>query len=134
MIAVDTSVAVPALLPWHESHQSCHAAAFRAAAAAHVMVETYAVLTRLPAGHQLSGHDARQLLNRRFGSQVLVPSARLSRAFVDRIAAVGIAGGASYDALVGLTAAEHDAQLLTRDVRAVPTYEALGVRFRLLDS
>jgi hypothetical protein len=39
-----------------------------------------------------------------------------------------IAGGAVYDALVGLAAAEHGVQLATRDARARATYEAVGAR------
>ena len=38
----------------------------------------------------------------------------------------GVAGGAVWDALVGLAAAEHGAQLATRDGRAKATYEAIG--------
>ena len=44
----------------------------------------------------------------------------------------GIHGGATYDAIVGLTAAAHDEVLLTRDRRAGATYEALGVGYRVL--
>lgn len=38
------------------------------------------------------------------------------------------AGVATYDGLVALAAREHDAVLVTRDARARPTYEAIGVR------
>ncbi len=41
---------------------------------------------------------------------------------------LGIAGGAVYDALVALAAAEHGAELATRDGRARATYETVGVR------
>lgn len=41
---------------------------------------------------------------------------------------LGIAGGAVYDALVALAAAEHGADLATRDNRARATYETVGVR------
>lgn len=37
-------------------------------------------------------------------------------------------GGAVYDALVALAAAEHGADLATRDKRAKATYETVGVR------
>jgi hypothetical protein len=46
----------------------------------------------------------------------------------DKLAVLGISGGAVYDALVGLVAAEHDVQLATRDARARGTYEAVGAR------
>jgi predicted nucleic acid-binding protein len=41
---------------------------------------------------------------------------------------LGIAGGAVYDALVALAAAEHGTDLATRDARARSTYEMVGVR------
>jgi predicted nucleic acid-binding protein len=37
-----------------------------------------------------------------------------------------IAGGAVYDALVALAAAEHGADLATRDARAKDTYDRVG--------
>ena len=51
---------------------------------------------------------------------------------VQRLAGAGIAGGAVYDALIGLTAAQHGAELVTRDVRAAATYEALAVPHRVI--
>ncbi len=39
-----------------------------------------------------------------------------------------IIGGATYDALIGLTARESGAELLSCDRRAAVTYEALGVQ------
>lgn len=44
------------------------------------------------------------------------------------LAQLEIAGGAVYDALVALAAAEHGATLATRDARAKDTYEKVGVR------
>jgi predicted nucleic acid-binding protein len=132
MIALDTSVAVPAFLPWHEAHQVCHHSARDASVPAHVLVETYSVLTRLPAPHQLEVSAAQELLDRRFGGRVLVPSSRLSRAFVGRLAKAGVSGGATYDGIVALTTAEHGAQLITRDLRAAATYESLGVSFEVV--
>jgi len=38
-----------------------------------------------------------------------------------------IAGGAVYDALMALAAAEHKVALATRDARARDTYEKVGV-------
>jgi predicted nucleic acid-binding protein len=97
------------------------------------LVETYSVLTRLPAPHRLAAADAQQLLDRRFGSRVLVPSAQLTRNIVVRLAEAGVTGGATYDGIVALTTAEHGAQLVTRDIRAAATYESLGVSFELVE-
>ena len=49
-----------------------------------------------------------------------------------RLAELGIAGGAVYDALVAATAAEHGIMLATRDSRAADTYRALEVDFELI--
>ena len=43
-----------------------------------------------------------------------------------------VVGGAGYDALVGWTAKAAGATLVTRALRAVNTYERLGVGFALL--
>lgn len=48
------------------------------------------------------------------------------------LAKEGIGGGAIYDALVGATAKHHGMRLLTRDRRARPTYDALGIDYELL--
>lgn len=46
---------------------------------------------------------------------------------VTTLAAANVAGGAAYDGLVGLTALEHSATLLSRDSQARSTYDRLGV-------
>ena len=100
-----------------------------------MLVESFSVLTRLPAPHRLTGDVAHRLLSGRFtSSEVLTESAALQRAIVDRLARLGVEGGAVYDALVGLTAAQHDEMLLTRDRRAARTYELVGVTFRLVEA
>jgi predicted nucleic acid-binding protein len=43
-----------------------------------------------------------------------------------------IAVDTSHDALVGATGRHAGARLLTRDRRAVPTYERLGVEYELI--
>ena len=44
------------------------------------------------------------------------------------LGALGVAGGAVYDAMVGLAAREHGADLATRDARARDTYARVDVR------
>lgn len=46
---------------------------------------------------------------------------------------LAVAGGAVYDALVGMCAKEHGLALATRDRRALDTYRTLGVQVELLD-
>lgn len=49
-----------------------------------------------------------------------------------RLVAAGVSGGATYDGLIALTALKHDLELISRDARAVRTYNALGVPYRLI--
>lgn len=124
----DTSVLVPALLPWHEQHAPCRAAAQRAHdVGAHVLIECFSVLTRLPSPHRVSPSDASRLVLGMPLSVISLPGSE-HRSLVQTLAANGIGGGAVYDALVGATAQHHGLTLLTRDVRARAVYDLVGVR------
>jgi predicted nucleic acid-binding protein len=128
-LAVDTSVAVPLLVQTHRAH----AAVVRwwddrdIALSGHALAETYAVLTRLPGDLRLAPADAARLLDERFSEPLLLGPGTAGRlpAVLSRM---GIVGGAVYDALVALAAAEHGADLATRDARAGATYETVGAR------
>ena len=49
MTALDTSVVIAAFSPWHEAHAAARRVVTPdAVVAAHVVTETYAVLTRMP--------------------------------------------------------------------------------------
>lgn len=133
MTAVDTSVVVAALTQWHEAHDAARVAAHGAKIPAHALVESYSVLTRLPGGLRLAPRTARSLLVAWFPEgRILRPPDGYPRALVERLSDAQVAGGASYDGLVGLTAAAHGEALFTRDVRAAVTYRVLGVPYRLL--
>jgi len=93
------------------------------------MVETYAVLTRLPAGLALHGTDAAALLRARFPAEPLALDAGRRHAVLETLAAAGVAGGATYDGLIALQAHAHARTLLTLDRRAADTYSRLGVPF-----
>lgn len=129
----DTSVAVPLVMSSHEFHRPVSAATSgrTIGLAGHAQLETYSVLTRLPGDARLSPGDAGELLRDRFGPPIVL-SARRRRTLLDVLVARGIAGGAAYDALIGLTAREAGSVLLTRDRRAVPTFAALGIDFELI--
>jgi len=130
----DTSVTVPAALGWHQSHASARSAlrGLRPRLPTHVAVETYSVLTRLPPGRSLPGEAVHEFLVRRFDWPPLVLSAAGYRELLDRAASADIVGGAVYDGVVGATARDAGATLLTRDRRAATTYELLGVDYRLI--
>jgi predicted nucleic acid-binding protein len=71
-------------------------------------------------------------LRERFPLAPLALPSASQRDLVDFAARSGLLGGAIYDALVAATARRASATLLTRDRRAVPVYEAVGVRYELL--
>ncbi len=126
-LALDTSVAIPLLVATHREHAAVvgWCAGRDMALSGHAVAETYSVLTRLPGDLRLLPEDAARLLRERF-SAPLPLSHKVAVKLPDRLCALGISGGAVYDALVGLAAAEHGAELATRDARARGTYEAVG--------
>ena len=133
MIAVDTSVVVAAFASWHEGH----AAARRVLAAgptlpAHVLLETYSVLTRLPPPHRAPAPIVAEFLARSFPGAPLALPARAHVKLIEDAARAGLAGGAIHDALIAATAIHAHARLVTRDRRAVTTYERLGAEYELL--
>jgi len=132
VLTADTSVVVAALCAWHDDHErAAEAAGGVSALPAHARVEAYAVLTRLPQGLAVPAVDAAAVLDERFPDPPLMLSARLRVRLLARFADAGIAGGAAYDGLVALEAAEHSLGLLTLDERATRTYARLGVDHRL---
>jgi hypothetical protein len=87
----------------------------------------------MPPPHRLAPAVVARLLEDWFpADETLAPSDPLSRGVVGRCSAHHVAGGAVYDALVGLTAAEADVLLVTRDARAARTYAQLDVPFELM--
>lgn len=131
-VALDTSVAIPLLVQTH----SAHADVVRwwdgrqVALSGHALAETYSVLTRLPGDLRVAPADAARLLSERFAQPLLLGSEVAGR-LPEVLSRMGIGGGAVYDALVALAAAEHGADLATRDARARGTYEAVGARVLL---
>lgn len=99
--------------------------------AGHAMFETYSVLTRLPGEKRLGANTASQLIAHEFPRSVTLSPAKSQEALA-ALAGAGISGGAVYDGLVGLAARHAGIQLLSRDRRALPTYQALGVDVRLI--
>lgn len=112
-VALDTSCIVALVCPWHEHHERTHAAASRlvkggakVGVVAHTLVETYAVLTRLPAPHRLSVQAAEDVLRRNFeNADVVSLSGRDYWALVKDAKGAGIGGGRVYDMLIAKSAA-----------------------------
>ncbi|HEY9287045.1 MAG TPA: PIN domain-containing protein [Candidatus Dormibacteraeota bacterium] len=133
MIAADTSVVVAAFATWHESHHLARRALRPGTRLiAQCALEAYSVLTRLPSPHRAAGQLVAQFLAERFPEEYLVLDARALRALLGRLPALGITGGASYDAVIGATAVHAGATLLTFDRRAAGTYQQSGCELRLL--
>jgi predicted nucleic acid-binding protein len=134
LIAVDTSVAVAAALAWHQQHAAAVAALprRRVALIAHVGMETYSVLTRLPPPQRVPPEVARGYIKKTFGTPPLTLPGEGYEELLDLAASSRIAGGAIYDALVGATARHSGAELLTLDHRAAGTYQLVGAEYRLI--
>jgi predicted nucleic acid-binding protein len=131
--AADTSVVVAAFASWHEKHEvSRRALDGGLRLIEHCALETYSVLTRLPAPHRVAGELIREFLTARFPEPFLRLSAQAYRDFVLGLPGHGVIGGAAYDALVAATAADNGAELVSCDRRAVAVYERYGARARLL--
>ncbi len=130
MIVADSSVLVPALLASHEFHEPCHeAAGLVEAAIGHALVETYAVLTRLPQPYTVPSVQANAAIRSYNARTLALPGDEVADA-LDRFVAARASGGASYDALIAVTAVRFGATLLTRDERAVAVYERVGADVR----
>ena len=134
MIAVDTSVVVAAFASWHEGHASAAAVLNRAPRIpAHVVVETFSVLTRLPPPHRAPADVVQAFLAQRFVDAPLVLPPRGHMELIDRARREGITGGAIYDALIATTVLHAGATLVTRDQRARTIYDRMRVPYDLLE-
>lgn len=132
-LMLDTSAAVALVLADHEHHDATLAALDGAelGLAGHAAFETFSVLTRLPPPARLSATVAARVLAANFPHTRFLNAQRQDD-LLRRLASLRIAGGAVYDALVGAAAMEHGRTLVTRDVRAITTYRALGVPLQVL--
>lgn len=119
--AVDTSCMVAAVCTWHERHPEAAAAiearwsrGERLAVAAHALVETYAVLTRLPPPHRLAPADAWTLVRENFveNAAVVTLSAPDHATLLGRLAKAGVRGGRTYDGLIAACAEQAGAGAL----------------------
>lgn len=124
---------VAAFASWHEHHDAARRVLDGSPRLIeHCALETYSVLTRLPAPHRAPGDVVRGFLAARFDEPYLRLSVPAYREFLLGLPDHGVSGGASYDALVAATAASHGAELVTCDHRAAPVYERYGVRVQLV--
>jgi len=133
MNAVDSSVAIASCASWHEAHDLAREAVDDSPRlVAHCALETFATLTRLPWPHRMPTDVVAQFISQRFPEEPLVLPASRIRQLVGEFQRLGLSGGAVYDGLIALTAAEHGAHLLSLDRRAQETYRRCGVSFQIL--
>lgn len=133
MTALDTSVVIAAFSPWHEAHTAARrAVTSEAVVPAHVVTETYAVLTRMPEPFRMDAVTVADYLARQWSGRVIAPDAELYESLTATAAASGVTGGGTYDTLIGLTAHHFGHELVSLDLRAERTYRSLGIAYRLL--
>jgi predicted nucleic acid-binding protein len=131
--AVDTSVVVAAFATWHPAH----AVARRALDSAprlpgHTGLESYSVLTRLPPPNRARASDVAAFLRAEFREPWLDLDGAELAAIVERLVSIGVSGGATYDAVIGMTVRNAGATLITRDRRALAVYERLAVEVEFI--
>ena len=99
---------------------------------AHAALETYSVLTRLPQPLRVPAEPVVEFLSNRFTRPWLVLGGDATLKLLEELRALGIAGGATYDATIAATARASGVKLVSCDRRAAAVYERLGVGFELI--
>jgi predicted nucleic acid-binding protein len=125
MNAVDSSVIVAGVLSWHEFHERAVIALQKAVAGRRllmplsVLIESYSVLTRLPAPYRLRPEVAYELLHDSFaGARVISVSPATAWTFLQNCVETGTVGGRVYDAVIASAAITAGAsELLTFNAR-----------------
>ncbi len=109
---------IAAVCSWHEHHEAAVnelerrlAGRAKMIVAAPALVEAYAVLTRLPPPHRLSPQTALNLLEANFLklATVIALNAKSYETLLLRAPKNGVAGGRTYDAVIGACAAQGNA-------------------------
>ncbi|MGI8411485.1 MAG: PIN domain-containing protein [Solirubrobacteraceae bacterium] len=132
-MTADTSAVIAALSTWHKQHDAAARALQTVTALpAHVMLEAYSVLTRLPSGLAVAVRTAADVLCHRFEDPPLAMPDATRGGLLKTLAEAGVFAGASYDGLIALEAHAHQRVLLSLDHRAQETYRRLRVPFRAL--
>lgn len=90
------------------------------------------MLTRLPRPHRANPNRVVEFLEASFLDDWLTLPGSMLSGLVRAMAELGVTGGATYDALIGMTAKHAGTRLITRDRRALTTYERLGVEVEFL--
>jgi predicted nucleic acid-binding protein len=107
LVAADATVLVAAVVAWHERHAAAASALENALARkalivpAPALLDSYAILTRLPAQHRLTHADAFHLLRSSFSiARVAGPARRDSWGWLRRWSVASIGGSDVFDAQI----------------------------------
>jgi predicted nucleic acid-binding protein len=134
--APDSSVLIAGFLPGHEFHAAAATSLIKVARAGrllgHAMAETYAVLTAPGAPHRAPAATVTQYLSQFTAHEPFWLSGGQYADALAELERVGIEGGATYDALIGIAARTAGARLVSLDRRAAKTYDRVGVEFELV--
>src|SRR5690554_1567171 len=107
--ALDSSVVIPALLTWHEHHERALAVVVAARSAASgailplpALIESFAVMTRLPPPMRLAPTVAWTLLEAAFAQHTTIAALDGAAAWsmLAALPQIGVSGGATFDAHV----------------------------------
>ena len=116
----DTSCLVALLCSWHEHHEATwkemnqrKQSGETVILAAHSLIETYAVLTRLPYPYRLTEQDAWQLLDGNFSkSRIVTLTAAQHWGVLKLCSDRNISGGQIYDSVIAACARKGKAKVL----------------------
>jgi predicted nucleic acid-binding protein len=124
----DSSVVIAAFASWSEKHEAAvEALGDVRDLVAHVELEAYSILTRLPEPLRAEPGLVAEYLREDFSGERLVLPKLERHGLVERLANLSISGGAVYDAGVAATAGHYGRTLLSCDLRAARTYDKLGL-------
>ncbi len=132
MIALDSSVLVAGLCAWHTHHRESAAVLAQSPpggflVASHSLLETFAVLTRLPPGQRLSPRSVVTLLEALQPRLTVVAPTFDPWMLLKQALSQGTTGGQTYDLLIATTVAQAGATtLLTWNIRHFRQINLLG--------
>jgi predicted nucleic acid-binding protein len=136
--ALDTSVIVAALAPWHERHAAALAALQAALAGRQpavlpmpALLESWSVLTGMPRPHRVGAAAARDALRQTFAGKVRLAGmpAREAWQILDSVTTRGLSGGIAHDAhIVACARAASATSLLSFNRRHFELLDLGGLR------
>lgn len=137
-IGLDTSCVIPLLCRWHEFHAATvegigSGSLENAAVCCHVLLESFSVLTRLPAPYRISPRQAEQLLTANFSKPVELcgVTGRDTWQALGKAVEQQTGGGRIYDAVIATATARAGATvLLTWNVRDFAAVAPHGLEIR----